>query len=226
MATVSRRRRWTALFVLTVLVAGGCNPFTMPFFMLYGLDQGVPPEHKIAREKHEVRVLILTSSGTEWRPELLGADRELTGLVAHHLQEQCQQNKEHVTVIPNSKLQRYKEDHPGWKAMPPEEIGKYFDADYVIDLEIGGLSLYEKDSCNQFFRGHAEISVTLLDLSKHNDETPYRKEYECEYPKTRGPVPIDETNPQKFRQEFLRRVACEIAWLFTSHPMEDHFACD
>lgn len=223
-AVTTRRRRWAALLVFLGAATAGCNPVTMSYFLLSGLDSGVPAEKPIANDKKEVKVLILTTGASEWRPmELMGADRELTGLVARCLTEQCKQNKERVTVVSGARWQRFKDEHPNWKSLSDEEIGKYFEADYVLDLEINALSLYEPGSMNQFFRGHAEIGVSLLDMSKHGEEAPYHKPYQCEFPRTSGPVPVSDSNPQKFRDEFLNRVARDIAWLFTSHPVEDHF---
>jgi hypothetical protein len=223
-ATTARCRRWAALLVFLGVATAGCNPITMPYFLLYGFDNGVPAEKPIANDKKEVKVLILTTGASEWRPmELVGADRELTGLVARHLSDQCKENKERVSIVSGARWQRFKDEHPNWKSLSSEEIGKYFEADYVLDLEIGALTLFEPGSMNQFYRGHAEISISMLDMSKHGDESPFHKEYECDFPRTRGPVPISDTNPQKFRDEFLNRVARDIAWLFTSHPVEDHF---
>ena len=38
--------------------------------------------------------------------------------------------------------------------------------DYVIDLEINAVTLYEQGSANTLFRGHAEISIDVVDVHK------------------------------------------------------------
>jgi hypothetical protein len=222
----ARWKRWAGLIVLLVLVTAGCNPFTMPFFLLGGLDPKYDPDFRLANDKKDVKVVILTYCPLEMRPELAGADRELTSLLSQHLQSESKANKETIHVVSNSKLQRFKDEHPNWKALSPGEIGKYFDADYVIDLEITALTLYEQGSNNQLFRGRAGVSVAVIEVAKAGEEPVFRKEYDCEYPRTRGPVPISDSNPQKFRLEFLTRVATDLTWLFTAHTVQDNFPCD
>src|SRR5262249_40944142 len=127
-AAAVRRWRWVGVIVLLVVLTAGCNPLTLPFFVLCGLDPTIPPPLPLASDKKPIKVLVLTDrSNLEIRRELLGADRELTALVSKHLEEACKQNKENVTVIASSRLQHFKDEHPGWKSMMPEEIGKYFD---------------------------------------------------------------------------------------------------
>jgi hypothetical protein len=223
MTAASRRWRWVGLIVLLFVTTAGCNPFLLPAFMM---NDTVKPEHQIAKDNKEAKVLILTYGALETRNDLIGADRELTTLLAQRLAEGCKQNNERVSVVSNSKLQHFKDEHPNWKSLNVEEIGKYFEADYVIDLEIEQLTLYAPGSYNQFFQGQAQITVSLIDLSKPGEEPAMRKEYDCEYPRSRGLVPVSDTNPQKFRMDFLTRVATDISWFFTAHPVEDHYPCD
>src|SRR5262249_4440659 len=140
-AVAVRRWQWVALITFLVVATAGCDPITMSYFLFSGFDTGLPAEKPIANSKKEVKVLILTTGASEWRPmELMGADRELTGLVAHHLTEQCKQNKERVTVVSAARWRHFKDEYPNWKSLSSEEIGKYFEADYVLDLEVNALT--------------------------------------------------------------------------------------
>ncbi len=227
MAAPARRWCLAGLTLLTVLVTAGCNPLTMPFFLLWGLDPKVEPECKLGvGKKKESRVVVLSYCALETRRELLGADRELTSLLCTKLGETAKKNKDNFTVVSPSKVQRFKDEHPNWKSLEVEKIGKYFDADYIIDLEIGALSLYLPNSNNQFLSGQAEITVSVVDLSKEGEEPIFHREYTCEYPKSRGPQPVADTSPGQFRLQFLSRVATDLSWYFTGHTVEDHFPCD
>jgi hypothetical protein len=228
MKTTSRRGLWAGVIVATLVATAGCDPVTSLYFLCSGMDPKDDPECKLVRDhKKQTKVVILTTSALETRPELLGADRELTTLLAQKLQEGFRENKEHVVVISGSKVQRFKDEHPNWKSLRAEDIGKYFDADMVIDLEVGSLTLYEPRSYNQFFRGQAEISIAVTDMSKVGDDPViFKKEYTCEYPRSRGPVPVSDSNPQKFRLEFLTRVATDLSWLFTAHRSDENYPCD
>lgn len=221
------RRRLLALIALTILCTAGCNPVTSLYFMAMGFDPKIEPECKLSSDdkKKDVRVLVLTYSALETRPELLAADRELSVLVSQKLTEAFKENKEKVTILSPAKVQRYKDEHPNWQALGPDEIGKCFHADYVINLELSSLTLFDAHCYNQMLRGTAEISVTVHDMSKPGEEPIFKTEYSTEYPKGRQ-VPVSDTSPQKFRLQFLTRVATDLSWYFTAHPVADSFPCD
>lgn len=225
MAALAQRWRLAGAIFLAVLFTAGCNPLMAPFF-LGGSDPKYDPDFKLAAGKKEVRVLVLTyCSSLETRPELLGADRELTSLVAQKLVEGAKENKEKLTVVAGSAVQRYTDEHPNWQTMAPEEIGEHFRSDYVIEMEIDKLTLYEPLSNKELYRGQAELSVKVHDVRKPGTDPVFHKEYSVEYPRSR-PVPITDTNPRKFRLDFLTRVATDISWYFTARTVADNFPCD
>lgn len=229
MTTPSYRWRLAGLILAGILTTG-CNPLTLPYFLMLGAGNPLPPECKLAdKDKNkEVKVVILGYSSLETRPEFLRVDTELSSMLAKRIQEGAKENKEKITVIAPSKVQKYKDEHPNWHALGAEEIGKHFDADYVIDMAIDSITLYEPGSHNQLFRGRAEISLSVIDLHQPGEEPMYRKEYTTEYPKTRGPIPNDGsgTSTQQFRLTFLTHVATDLGWLFTAHEVDDDFHRD
>ena len=52
---------------------------------------------------------------------------------------------------------RFKNQHPAWKDLDTDEIGKELHADYVIYIEIEDLSLYQKSSFNTLLQGRARV---------------------------------------------------------------------
>ena len=60
-------------------------------------------------------------------------------------------------------VERFKSETPNWKRLSLEEIGKHFQADYVICLEIESASLYEMGSSNQLYRGRFQANMTGWD---------------------------------------------------------------
>jgi hypothetical protein len=93
----ARKHRWTLPLLLAASILGlGCNLLSLPFF-LFGPEPKVPPEfHELtAKEKdRKNRVVILTLASLETRPELTGADRELTSKLAKYLLENSKANDE------------------------------------------------------------------------------------------------------------------------------------
>lgn len=228
MALQTRCWQWLGLVLGMLLVTAGCSPLTALYFLAPGTDDGIAPECKLTAPDKEVKVLVLAYSGLETRPEFYRADRELGNMLVQKLQKTFQEKKEKVVLMPINRVEKYKDTHPNWQSLGPKEVGQYFGADYVISIEIESLSLYEPGSRNTLFRGNAEITVDVTDLHKDDDGPIFRKPYTCEYPKSRGPLPVDNSGSsvQQFRQSFLDRVATELSWFFIHHPYEDHFKCD
>jgi len=213
---------------VTAIAGFGCNLLSMPFFLMSGMDPQHEPKCKLASDdkKKEIKVVILASSGLETRPEFLRVDRELSTQLARQLQQAFKDNKEKVTVVSPVQVEKYKDEHPQWRALEVAEIGKHFGANYVIDLEMDELSLYEPGSGNQLFRGKANISVSVVDVSKPDDEPKWKDTYTKVYPSdARGAVPASDGNAQQFRQRFLAQVAKELSWSFTAHPTSDDYSC-
>jgi hypothetical protein len=228
MAPLSRRRQWLGLIIVALVATAGCDPLSsIAYLFTLSGDPKVEGQCHLTREdKKPAKVVILVSTGAvETREQLIGADRELGGLLIAKLQEGFKSNKEKVTVVPASRVQRYKDEHPNWQSLGAEEIGKYFRADYVVDLEISSLTLYEHRSANQMYRGSAEISVAVHDQHKPGEEPIFNTVYTCEYPESR-PVPVTDSTYQKFRLMFLSHVAIELSWYFTAHDVSSHVPVD
>jgi hypothetical protein len=172
--------------------------------------------------------VLLVYSSLETRPEFLHIDRELARLLSQKMQKHYHDRKEKVTLVANSKVDKFKDEHPNWRSLGPEEIGEHFHADYVIDISIDRLNLYEPGSNRQLYRGMADITVNVINVHDPEEGPLLRKPYTCEYPR-KGPVPVDfsNNNPAQFRMAFLNRVATDLSWLFVPHSYEDeHFHLD
>jgi hypothetical protein len=227
MTALKRGLHLAVLLVVSVLAAG-CNLMAMPYFLL-SEEPKQDAQCKLASEdkNKEVRVVIMAFfTELETRPEFLKIDRELSRMLAMQLQEGFKKNKEKVVVVPTSQVEKYKDEHPGWHSGNSEEIGKHFRADYVINLEINSITLYEPGSSNTLYRGRASVSVDVVKVHEASEGPKFQHEYRCEYPRARGPIPAGDSDPAQFRQQFLTVVARELSWLFTPHLVDDDFKCD
>lgn len=224
--TATRQRRFVIVLVLAAVLASGCNILSVPFF-LFGPEPKIEPLlKKVASDDKdtEVKIVVVPSLGTlDMRTELLRADRDIAKLTCLFLKKGFEYNKEWVTVVPAGKVESFKENHPDWKTMGAAEIGRHFDADYVVYLEINELSLFENRSANHLYRGKANITIKLIDA---NDPEADHEETElsCTYPgEARGPIPVEDKAPAAFKMEFFGHVARQISWHFTSHTTSDDF---
>jgi hypothetical protein len=227
MTAPSRRWQLAGLLLLT-WVSMACNPLTVPYFLFGGLDPKNDAKCKLVGEdkKKAVKVVVFASTPLEVRPELISADRELAALLSQKLQERAKENKDNVIVASSTKVQKFKDDHPNWQSLSLEELGKRLDADFVIDIEINRMSLYQAGSQNTLFLGKADVSVTVVNVNKNDNGPIFHEECSCEYPRSQGPRPVTDTNPLAFRRAFLSRLALELSWLFTDHPTQDNYTCE
>jgi hypothetical protein len=204
-------------------LGAGCNPLLFPAFLFGPEPREEARLKKLASsdKKKEVKVVILPYlMGLETPQEFIGADYLLSDQLARHLKKLFEFNEEKVKIVPPQKVEDFKNKHAAWrKEVDLQEIGRHFKADYVIYLEISSLSLYEKGSANQIYRGRANIKVSVIDVSDAED-VPIPRDYSYVYPSdARGGVAVDiDTPPGVFRGQFLDYVAKQLAWLFSAHP--------
>jgi hypothetical protein len=210
----------TAVGVLTL----GCNPLQLAGFLL-SPDAMEPPERPLAVEGKDVKVVIVAAHAGSLPadPVLMSSDWELAVRLTRMLEERFKENKDRVTVISPSMVKSYKNSHPRWNEQPPQTIGKHFDADWVVNLEINSISLFDRSSANFFYHGNADISVTVTDVHKDvNEGQVWELPYQLEYPRSR-PLERSEMGVMQFRSKFLDRIAKDMTQFFASHPPREKY---
>jgi hypothetical protein len=224
MATLPRKLCLAGCMLASVFLVG-CNLMALPYFLMLGQEAKAEPKPgwKLAStdKEKEVKVLILASAPMETRPEFLRIDRDLTRLLYQSLTSGFKRNKEKVTVINPTQVEQYKDSHPQWRYSGPADIGKAFHADYVIDLEINQISLYEAGSSESLFHGQCDIAINLVDVAHPSDV--HSDGFTRIYPTSRGAIDAMGSSPLLFRQKFLEVVANELSWKFTAHLIEDGY---
>jgi hypothetical protein len=224
-----RRLGFMAGIFLAATLATGCNPLYLPFF-IFGPEPKVPAELKQigSKEKRkEVSVVVLTYAGPDTRPEFIKVDRDLANLITKELRAAFEANEEKVKVISTSKVEKFKQEHPNWTALDLAEIGKQFNADYVIYVEVNGdsLTLYERGSGRELYRGHADGTITLVNVHEPEDGTDH-KSFNYDYPNDAKAVQASDNSVILFKQAFLSYVARRVAWCFAAHPTKDKYVED
>ena len=217
--------RWCSLALLAAAAAlcAGCQASTMAYFLFPEAQHEAEMKRLASEDKKEVRVLLLTyTTNPDPQPEFIQADRQLTEILAQKLREMCEVNNENVTIINPHKVEEFKSTHPNWRSEPNlTEIGRQFKADYVVYIEIGSLTMYEKFS-HTLYHGQANLSVQLVNVRKP-EETPLPRQFSCIYPDAKGPIPVDDMQPAEFRQQFLGYVALRLGRFFTATPIRESY---
>lgn len=108
-------------------------------------------------------------------------------------------------------IQSWMDEHPNWDEV--SEIGRVFQADYVIEIEIAGFSLYEENSV-ELLRGRSEAYVTVVEmLQDGSGDRIYETEIDFVFP-TEFPRSTADNPYMQFKMEYLTALSEKIGWLF------------
>jgi hypothetical protein len=226
--------KWKArLGVLTLaLVAGmGCNPILLTAYLFNGAEDPKNPAEfplkpRPKHEKDEVRVVVLTSCVPGISTDMIGVDRLLAAELIPMLEAKCVENKEKIKVLKSAPIDTYKKDNPDWRKQHPMDIGQHFNADYVIDIEVLDISIYEPGTSRRLMRGRSKVAVAAYDMSsKLRDPAFNPPEFNFTYPRGHE-VSVDEVPASTFRQKFVKRIASDLVIQFTAHKSDTKVPVD
>jgi hypothetical protein len=221
----SLRRLLAVTLAGAMLVVCGCNAASMAYF-LFGEDSLKPECEVFAAPKKEIKVVFLTYVDTDMRAEFIRADRDVNELLTRWLKKRYEDNKDKIKVVPPGLVESFKDKNPNWHTMSMKEIGDYFHASFVVNIEMDHLSLYEPHSLNEFFRGLAQVTVTVHNPEKPEDGPVFRKDFTFKFP-TQGPRSVlDNNNLVQFRAEFLQYMVRQMARCFARFSMEEKYPCE
>jgi len=228
MAMKPMTRRALAGLLATMLLGLGCNPLLLPFQLFSMGDAHLPSEFefyqkaKKAKQKDEIAVAIFSSAGPSLAPEFLGTEQELTKMFSVQLKAAFDNNKEKVKLVPFAEVERFKRNHD-WKSMEDSEICRRLKADYLIDMELASLSLYEPRSRQELYHGQVRVNVKVIDSDKNVDDLFPAKAFEHQFPGGESSWAADTCSPDVFRQKFFTRISTGLTRLFTGIPTDHEF---
>jgi hypothetical protein len=229
MAMKPMTRRALAAVLATLLLGLGCNPLLAPFQLLNMCDTHLPSElefyqkAKKAKQKDEITVVIWTYAGAGLAPEFMGTEQELTKIFTMQIKAAFETNKEKVKLVPFAEVEKFKRTHEDWAQMEDADICKQFKADYLFDMELASVSLYEPRSMKQLYHGRVQVNVKVVDSDKNADDLFPAKPFEYQFPLGEQSIPADEKSEGRFRQEFFAKIATGLTRLFTGIPTSHDF---
>jgi hypothetical protein len=207
----ARRAVWGTLAVVSMI---GCNPLATIAFLTHK-DTPIPAKYPLIpkdgpkKEKEEITVALFVSQTTGQSFEFAGVDTTIASEMARKIPELAKENKQKVKVIPTSAVNQFKFKNQTWKDMHASAWGKALGADYVLEIRLDKMRLYQPGSFNQIYEGRAEVTVYMYDVAEGVAEPQYYT-YPFSYPKT-AVRPADAVPVGTFRKEFLERLAIELA---------------
>jgi hypothetical protein len=223
------RYRWRWIMVLIGFISWislGCSPASISMMLMPWMDDKLDPEYKLFAQDKELTLVILANfSPPQLHPDLQPVEMELPEKVASFLRKRCAENKHKLKIVPYAEARTYQVKQLVEGNPSPLEVGKKFKADYVLDLCIHSVSLYEKRSSPPLFRGEAEIAVTLYKVdAKDGDHNVFSKTYRGEG--SLNPFDAGGTSPATFRAAFLTKMSGDISKMFIAYPPQERAPFD
>ena len=212
-----RRAVWGTLALVSTI---GCNPLTTLAFLTHK-DVNVPAEFPLTykegpkKDKEEIVVALFVSQGTGQSYEFAGADTALANEIVKKLPEMVKETKQKqkLTVLTTAQVNKFKMKNPNWRLMHATERGKQLGADFVLDIHLDKMNLYQPGSQNSFYEGRADVTVEMYDVDDGagdgagEPKNSYSQGFA--FPKT-GFRDASTKPVSAFRREFLENLAVEI----------------
>jgi hypothetical protein len=220
----ARRAVWGTLAVVLTI---GCNPLATIGFLTYK-DPVKPAKYPLVtkegskKDKEEITVALFVSQGSGQSFEFAGAEGTIASEMARAIPDLAKENKQKVKVIPTAQVNKFKMNNPTWKDMHASAWGKALGVDYVLEIHLDKLRLYQPGSLNQLYEGRGEVSVFMYDVEDGVAEPKYYV-HNYLYPKT-GVRDATSIPLGAFKKEFLERLAVELAQYHIDHKTSSGIA--
>jgi hypothetical protein len=222
----ARRAIWGTLAVVLTI---GCNPLATIGFLTYK-DPVEPAKYPLVskegpkKDKEEITVALFVKQASGLSFEFAGADGTIAAEMARKIPELAKENKhkQKVVVIPTAQVNKFKMNNPTWKDMHPSAWGKALNVDYVLDIHLDKLRLYQPGSLNALYEGHGEVSVFMYDVAEGVAEPKYYV-HDFHHPKT-GVRDATAIPLGAFKKEYLERLAVELAQYHVDHKISSGIA--
>lgn len=185
------------VLALALVPLAGCSMLAAVQYIIHG-EPTVPAQFANLKD-HKVAVVCYAPAEIRYSFDAVDLD------VAKRLSGLLQQNIDKIDVVEPDLVASWLDKHGNWSEVT--EIGKAFDADYVVFADIQQFSLYEENSPNMY-RGRAYVDLRVYDV-KDDGEVVYESDVESQFPLGR-PVPVSEQRERSFRREYVARLADEI----------------
>jgi hypothetical protein len=191
-----------ALLLTAMLPAIGCTSLLFTVAYLFkGLD--IDPDFGDLKGK-KVAVVCRPMVSLQYANANVG--RELAQQISLLLKEQVPK----IKVIDQRKIVKWTDENT-WDEYP--EVGKAMKADMVVAVDLESFSLYQGQT---LFQGKANATIRVFDCKKNGKEVFRKSIPQCVYPPS-APMPASERTEPDFRNEFVGKLANQIARHFFSH---------
>jgi hypothetical protein len=210
-------RKWAILLSLLALAGAGCSPGSLGWLLQ---DSKAKPQYPLPaiEGKKEVVVLVMVDKAPELAatPLFATVDAKIAALMSRQMVVDTKEDKHPIRVIEQSALQKWKANSRGdWQSKSPALIGKELGADYVIDVHVAKMSIYQADLAKEFYQGRANLDVTVY-VTNQPDKIFEQYQHNSHHAEKSS---LD-TTPDGYRTAFTEVIARELAWRHIPHATD------
>jgi hypothetical protein len=190
----------------------GCNILAYPTYVLFGQSHKKVKAEYTGLENHSTVIFVVTNPAIDFEYPYTGLNISLATA------DQISRNVKNATFIDPETVDKYQREKIDWLSIPVSEIGRDFQADRVLYIDLVQFTMREEDSIN-LLRAHiaADIRVYEMDSESPNQHT-YQTDLDILHPKM-GPSLFSDTAHALIYQESISRFAEELAKKFYNHKI-------
>jgi hypothetical protein len=226
--------RWTRAAVwggLAAVLSIGCNPLNIAAF-IFAREDKVPAQYPLTfdkdgpkKDREEVVVAVLPQVAPERGPRFATTANELADRLARHLPEMAKENKDKrkVKVLSQAQVDKFKMAHPDWKRMGAGEVGQKLGADFVLEVWVDKLQLYQPGTRDEVYEGRAEVFVSVYEVGSDGGTLKDKYPLSSQYPRT-GVRPRDAMSESAFKSQLIETIATDIAKMHVDHKPSNSIA--
>ena len=204
-------KRIIVLFILTVFL-GGCNVLEYPIFILFGAkSKKVKAEYTELAGKN-IAIMIAGRPAIDFEYPYARLD---LGLAAA---QSIGQHVKGTSFVDQEKINTYQREDIDWYSLPISEIGKKFDSERIVYLDVLQFSMTEINSVN-LLRARIDAELRVYDMeSVEPDIDVYASEISIVYPE-HAPRAMSESARMEIQRQSILLFAETLAQKFYDHKI-------
>lgn len=201
-----------SLLAVALVPATGCVGLVAN--LLHVAQGNLVPAKFEGLEEHRVAVVCVSNS------ESFGPTTASVAL-ARDVGKLLEKNVKKIQIIDPQTVADWIDKH-GWDYLDYVALGKGVDAEMLVAIDLDSFSLHEGRT---LYRGKADVSVTVYDLTQGGKEAFATVAPEIQYPMNSG-YHMTEMSEAAFRRQFLSIIASQIAHNFYAYDVKEDYARD
>ena len=205
------------LFVVCLTVLFGCSTtgcVGMTAQLMYALGQHEVPAEFAGLKGQRVAVVCVANTAN-YDPG------SAASMLAQTVSSILRLKVDKIDIISQDKVNDWI-DNKNWNQMDYRDVGRGVNAQKVVAIDLDSYRLHEDQT---LFKGHANITVTVYDMTK-SGEAVFRKSMANFTFPSNTHEPAINTTEQEFQRKFVFAIANDISKRFYSHEPTDDFAPD